>query len=91
MKKLSATALIFLLTGGLALAQGIGGATKPVGSGTTGPTNPDSGSILAPAPSERATLGQGAKTRSNAQDLTSQGNRKDLIKPGSSNLQDLNR
>ena len=40
MKRLSAAVTILILSGGLALAQGVGTATAPLGSATTGPTNP---------------------------------------------------
>ena len=55
MKRLCATAAIFLLSGDLAAAQGVSGATGPAGSGTTGPTNPSP----APVPPEAATVGRG--------------------------------
>jgi hypothetical protein len=87
MKRLCTTAAIFLLSGGFALAQGVGGATGPVGSGTTGPTNPDP-----PVPPERATLGRAPGANpGNAQDLTNRSNPQDLAKPGGGNPQDLKR
>jgi hypothetical protein len=88
MKRLCTTAAIFLLSGGLALAQAVGGATRPAGSGTTGPTNPSP----APVPPEGATIGQAPGVNpGNSQDLTNRGNPKDLTKPGGSNPQDLKR
>ena len=88
MKRLCTTAAIFLLSGGLALAQGVGGATGPVGSGTTGPTNPGP----APVPPEGATVGRATGVNpGNAQDLTNRSNPQDLTKPGGGNPQDLKR
>jgi hypothetical protein len=88
MKRLYTTIAIFLLSGSLALAQGIGGATGPVGSGTTGPTSPNP----VPVPSEGATVGKAPGVNpSNAQDLTNRSNPQDLTKPGGSNPQDLKR
>jgi hypothetical protein len=81
MRSLCTTAAIFLLSGGLALAQGIGSATGPVGSGTTGPTNPSP----APVPPEAATVGQASGANSgNSQDLANRSNPRDMIKPGGS-------
>jgi hypothetical protein len=53
-------AAIVLLSGGIALAQSIGGATGPVGSGTTGPMNPNNpaGPTPIPTPSIGATEGR---------------------------------
>jgi hypothetical protein len=88
MKRLCATMAIFLLSGGLALAQGVGGATGPAGSGTTGPTNPNP----VPVPPDGATMGRApGVNQSNSQDLTNRGNPQDLTKPGGSNPQDLKR
>ncbi len=88
MKRLCTTAAIFLLSGSLALAQAVGGATGPVGSGTTGPTNPSP----APVPPEGVTVGRAPGVNpGNSQDLTNRGNPQDLTKPGGSNPQDLKR
>jgi hypothetical protein len=75
MKRLSASAAIFLLSGGLAAAQGVSGATGPAGSGTTGPTNPSP----APVPPKAAIVGRGTGVNpGNSQDLTNRGNPQDL-------------
>ena len=94
MKILSTAAAILLLSGGLALAQGVGGATAPVGSGTTGPTNPGgpAGPGVTPVPPSGATVGQAPGANpGNPQDLTNRGNPQDLTKPGAGNPQDLKR
>jgi hypothetical protein len=94
MKRLSTAAAILLLSGGLALAQGVGGATAPIGSGTTGPTNParPAGPGITPVPPGGATVGQApGADPGNPQDLTNRGNPQDLTKPGASNPQDLKR
>jgi hypothetical protein len=94
MKRLSTAAVIWLLSAGLALPQGVGTATAPLGSATTGPTNPGGSTPpgITPAPSAGATVGQAPGANpSNAQDLTNRGNPQDLTKPGGSNPQDLKR
>jgi hypothetical protein len=94
MKRLSTAAAILLLSVGLALAQGVGGATGTVGSGTTGPTNPSglASPGITPVPPGGTTVGQAPGANpGNAQDLTNRGNPQDLTKPGGSNPQDLKR
>jgi hypothetical protein len=60
MKRPCAAAAIVLLSAGLALAQSIGGASGPVGSGTTGPMNPNNPTspTLLPGPSTGVTEGR---------------------------------
>jgi hypothetical protein len=94
MKRLSTAAAIFILTGGVALAQDVGGATAPLGSATTGPTNPGGTTPpgITPAPAAGNTVGQAPGANpGNAQDLTNRGNPQDLTKPGVGNPQDLKR
>jgi hypothetical protein len=94
MKHMSTAAAILLLSGGFALAQGVGGATGPVGSGTTGPTNPGSPPSpgITPVPPGGATVGQApGGGPGNPQDLTNRGNPQDLTRPGAANPQDLKR
>ena len=84
MKILSTAAAILLLSAGLALAQGVGGATAPVGSSTTGPTNPGNPASpgITPMPPGGATVGQApGADPGNAQDLSNRGNPQDLTKP----------
>jgi hypothetical protein len=84
MKRLYAIMAIFLLSGGLALAQSnLGGMGPSTGSSATSP-NPS----LSPAPTVRLAPGV---NRSNSQDLTNRSNPQDLIRPGGSNPQDLKR
>jgi hypothetical protein len=93
MKRLHMAAAIVLLSGGVAVAQGVNGATAPVGSGTTGPTNPNrsAGPGITPA-SPEGTVGQGrGADRGNPQDLTNRANPQDLTGPGASNPQGLTR
>jgi hypothetical protein len=85
MKRLYMAAAILLVSGGLALGQGVKGASGPVGSGTTGPTNPNGSAIpgITPAPSVGGTVGQGRSAdlgippdsgnRGNPRDLTPSG------------------
>jgi hypothetical protein len=88
MKRLCMTAAILLLSGGLALAQAIGSATGPVGSGTTGPTNPSPARV----PSDEVTVGRAPGVNpGNSKDLTNRSNPQDLTKPGGGNPQDLKR
>jgi hypothetical protein len=92
MKRLYMAAAV-LLSGGLAVAQGFNGATGPVGSGTTGPTNPNRSASpgITPTP-QGGTVGQGrGADLGNAQDLTNRGNPQDLTRPGAGNPQDLTR
>jgi hypothetical protein len=85
MNRLWAAMAIFLLSGGLALAQTNRGGTGPsTGSSTTSPSNP----TMAPAPNVGLTPGVNP---SNSQDLTNRGNPQDLTRPGGSNPQDLKR
>jgi hypothetical protein len=85
MKRLFATMAIFLVSSGLALAQGTPGGTAPsAGSSTTSPRNPS----MAPAPT--AGMAPGVNP-SNSQDLTNRSNPQDLTQPGGSNPQDLKR
>ena len=83
--RLYATMAIFLLSSGLALAQGTPGGTAPsTGSSTTSPRNPS----MAPAP----TVGMAPGVNPiNSQDLTNRSNPQDLTQPGGSNPQDLKR
>jgi hypothetical protein len=94
MKRLYTTVAIFLLSGGLALAQAGGGGAGPsgpsTGSSTTGPTNPN-GPSLPPSPSGGTTVGQAGVNPGNSQDLTNRNNPQDLTRPGGSNPQDLKR
>jgi hypothetical protein len=94
MRQLSAAAAIFILSGYVALAQDVGGATAPLGSATTGPTNPGGPAPagITPAPPAGATVGQAPGANpGNAQDLTNRSNRQDLTKPGTGNPEDLKR
>ena len=91
MKRLYMTAAILLVTGGLALGQGVKSATGPMGSGTTGPTNPN-GSVtpgITLAPSVGATVGQGRSADlGNPPDSGSHGNPPDLTPSGASHSRD---
>ena len=98
MKRIFSTMAILILSGGLALAQGAGGAggagagagagAGGAAGGATGggstvtPTNPSSGSTLGMAP--------GANP-SNPQDLTNRGNMQDQTLPGASDRNDMAR
>jgi hypothetical protein len=85
MKRLCATMAIFLLSGGLALAQTNRGGTGPsTGSSTTSPPNPTM------APARNVGLAPGANS-GNSQDLTNRSNPQDLTRPGGTNPQDLRR
>ncbi len=81
MKRLYMVVAILLMSGGLALGQGVKGATGPVGSGTTGPTNPN-GSVtpgITLAPSVDGTVGQGRSADlGNPPDAGHHGNSRDL-------------
>jgi hypothetical protein len=94
MKRLYMTAAILLVSGGLALGQGIKGATGPVGSGTTGPTNPN-GSVapgITLAPSVGGTVGQGQSADLvNPLDSDSHGNPRDLTPSGTGHPRDSTR
>jgi hypothetical protein len=82
MKRLYAMMAIFLLSGGLALAQGTRGGTGPsMGSSATSPPNPGL---------PTGGLAPGVNP-SNSQDLTNRSNPQDLTRPGASNPQDLKR
>ena len=85
MKRLYATIAIFLLSSGLALAQGARSGTGPsAGSSTTSPPN----SSIVPPPA--VGLAPGVNP-SNSQDLSNRSNAQDLTRPGGSNPQDLKR
>jgi hypothetical protein len=85
MKRLYAIMGIFLLSGGLALAQGNRGGMGPsTGSSATSPPNPS----LSPAPT--VGLAPGVNP-GNSQDLTNRSNPQDLTRSGASNPQDLKR
>jgi hypothetical protein len=88
MKCLYATTAILLLSGGLTLAQGVGGATEPTtGAGITFvPANPN----MPPQPWATVGVPPGVNP-SNSQDLTYRSNPQDLTLPGASNSQDLAR
>ncbi len=93
MKYLYMAGAAVLLSGGLALAQGVNGATGPVGSGTTGPTNPNRSASpgITPAP-PGGTVGQGrGGDLGNPRNLTNRGNPQDLNRPGAGNPQDFTR
>jgi hypothetical protein len=93
MKRLRMAAAVVLLSGGLAVAQGVNGATGPVGSGTTGPTNPNrsaSPGITPAVPGGTVGQGRGADL-GNPQDLTNRANPQDLTRPGASNPPGLTR
>jgi hypothetical protein len=85
MRRLCATMAIFLLAGGLALAQtNRVGPGPSSGSSTTSPPNP--GMAVPPA----IGLAPGVNPN-NSQDLTNRGNPQDLTRPGGGNPQDLKR
>ena len=85
MKRLYAIIAIFLLSGGLTLAQGTRGGMGPsTGWGATSPPNPS----LSPAPT--VGLAPGVNP-GNSQDLTNRSNPQDLTRSGASNPQDLKR
>ena len=91
MKRLYMAAAILLVSGGLALGQGVKGATGPVGSGTTGPTNPNGSATpgITPAPSVGGTVGQGRSADlGDPRDLGHRGDPRDLIRPGAGDLRD---
>jgi hypothetical protein len=77
MKRLCATIAILLLSGGLALAQNVGGATGRSNQNT----------FAAP----RTTVGvpPPSVNPGNPQDLTNRGNPQNMTLPGASNPQDL--
>jgi hypothetical protein len=77
MKRLCATIVILLLSGGLALAQGVGGASGFSNQNISRPRT-----SFAAAPSVNP---------SNPQDLTNRGNPQDMTLPGAGNPQDLTR
>ena len=78
MKRLYATIAILLLSGGLALAQGVGGAG--------GLGNQNSSSL------SRTSFGMAPGVNpSNPQDLTNRSNPQDMTLPGASNPQNLTR
>jgi hypothetical protein len=94
MRRLSTATAVFLLSGGLALAQSVGSANGPPGSATTGPTNPGGTTPpgLTPAPPGGTTIGRAPGANSgNPQDLANRSNPQDLTRPGASNPQDLKR
>jgi hypothetical protein len=76
MKRLCPTIAILLLSGGLALAQGIGGATGRTNQNTASP------------PWATAGIPPGGNP-ANPQDLTNRSNPQDMTLPGASNPQDL--
>jgi hypothetical protein len=76
MKRLFPTIAILLLSGGFALAQGIGGATGRTNQNTAAP------------PWTTAGMPPGVNP-ANPQDLTNRSNPQDMILPGASNPQDL--
>jgi hypothetical protein len=91
MKRICATAALFLLSSTFALAQ-----TTPTTGGMTpntgGVANPSTPSTSAPAPSNSSTVGQPPTANpSNSQDLSNRSNPQDLTKSGASNPQDLSR
>ena len=91
MKRLYMAAAILLVSGGLALGQGVKGATGPVGSGTTGPTNPNgsASSGITPAPSVGGTVGQGRSADLvNPRDFVNRGQPRDFTRPGAGDPQD---
>jgi hypothetical protein len=72
MRRLCATMAVFLVSSGLALAQGTpGGTAQSTGSSTTSPRNPS----MAPAPTGGMAPGVNP---SNSQDLTNRSNSQDL-------------
>jgi hypothetical protein len=76
MKRLYATIAILLLSGGLALAQGIGGATGRTNQNTASP--------------QVTTVGVPPGVNpANPQDLTNRSNPQDMTLPGASNPQSL--
>jgi hypothetical protein len=76
MKRLYATIAILLLSGGLALAQGVGGAS---GLGNQN---------MSPPPRTSFGVAPGVNP-GNPQDLTYRSNSQDMTLPGASNPQDL--
>jgi hypothetical protein len=92
MKRLYMAAAILLVSGGLALGQGVKGATGPVGSGTTGPTNPNGSAApgITLAPSVGGTVGQGRSADlGNPPDLDNRGHPRDLTRPGAGDPRDV--
>jgi hypothetical protein len=91
MKRLYMAAAILLASGGLALGQGVGAATGPVGSETTGPTNPNAsappGITLAPSVGGTVGLGRSADL-GGPQDFANRGNPRALTRSGPGNPQD---
>jgi len=91
MKRLYMAAAILLASGGLALGQGVGAATGPVGSETTGPTNPNAsappGITLAPSAGGTVGLGRSADL-GGPQDFGNRGNPRALTRSGPGNPQD---
>ncbi len=91
MKGLYMAAAILLVSGGLALGQGVKGATGPVGSGTTGPTNPNGSATpdITLAPSVGGTVGQGRSADlGNPPGSGHRGNPRDLTPSGAGNPRD---
>jgi hypothetical protein len=76
MKRLYLTIAILLLSGSLALAQGIGGATDRTNQNTASPP----GTTVGVPPGVNP---------ANPQDLTNRGNPQDMTLPGASNPMDL--
>ena len=87
MKRLHAAMAILLLSGGLTLAQGVGGATGP-STGASGITSVPANPNISPQPWATAGVPPGVNP-SNPQDLTYRSNPQDLTLPGASNPQDL--
>jgi hypothetical protein len=76
MKRLYLTITILLLSGGLALAQGIGGSTGRTSQGMTSSRGTSIGALSGVNPA-------------NPQDLTNRSNPQDMTLPGASNPQNL--
>jgi hypothetical protein len=87
MKHLHATMAILLLSGGLSLAQGVGGATGPT-PGASGITFVPANPSIPPQPWAPVGVPPGVNP-SNSQDLTYRTNPQDLTLPGAGNTQDL--
>ena len=94
MKGLYMAAAILLASGGLALGQGVKAATGPVGSGTTGPTNPNVSATpgITLAPSVGGTVGQGRSAElGDPRGSGNRGNPRDLTRSDAGNPRDLTR
>ena len=92
MKRLYMAAAILLVSGGMALGQGVKGATGPVGSGTTGPTNPNGSATpgITLAPSVGGTVGQGRSADlGNPPDSGNRGHPRDFTRPGAGDPRDV--